>query len=177
MEESKKSFDYLNLAYGIGAAIVIVGAMFKFLGWEFANQMFLIGLTTEAVVFVISGFEWRGSTRKLDWVKVFPQLDEAYDGDMQHVDLSKSFELYYRNTESIIESVDALNKAVIKLSEVSENLTDSVERLGKSMEKIESSSADYGEELDLLKEKVRKMNAFYNDASIAIGRRNDLNED
>ncbi|HCP41304.1 MAG TPA: gliding motility protein GldL, partial [Cryomorphaceae bacterium] len=35
--------------YGIGAAVVILGAMFKIMHWEGANFMLVAGLTTEAV--------------------------------------------------------------------------------------------------------------------------------
>ena len=43
--------------YGIGAAIVIVGAMFKILHLPGAAAMLAIGLTTEAIIFLLSAFE------------------------------------------------------------------------------------------------------------------------
>jgi len=43
--------------YGIGAAVVIVGALFKILHLTGANEMLMIGLTTEAVIFFLSAFE------------------------------------------------------------------------------------------------------------------------
>ena len=43
--------------YGIGAAVVILGAMFKILDWQGANLMIGVGLTTEAIIFFLSAFE------------------------------------------------------------------------------------------------------------------------
>ncbi len=64
--------------YGIGAAIVIFGAMFKILHLPGAGAMLAIGLTTEAVIFFISAFE--PPHKELDWTKVYPELDEDYAG-------------------------------------------------------------------------------------------------
>lgn len=64
--------------YGIGAAIVIVGAMFKISHWPGATPMLVIGLTTEAVIFFLSAFEPKH--REIDWAKVYPELADDYDG-------------------------------------------------------------------------------------------------
>lgn len=64
--------------YGIGAAIVIVGAMFKILHLPGAGAMLGIGLTTEAVIFFLSAFE--PMHKDPDWAKVYPELADDYDG-------------------------------------------------------------------------------------------------
>jgi len=64
--------------YGIGAAIVIFGAMFKILHLPGAAAMLGIGLTTEAIIFFISAFE--PPHKDLDWTKVYPELAEDYSG-------------------------------------------------------------------------------------------------
>lgn len=64
--------------YGIGAAIVIVGAMFKLNHWSGATAMLVVGLTTEAVIFLFSAFEPKH--HEVDWSKVYPELSEDYDG-------------------------------------------------------------------------------------------------
>ncbi len=63
----------LNFAYSFGAAIVILGAMFKILHLPFGNVMLFIGMVTEAFVFVISAFDT--PIRDYDWGKVFPVLN------------------------------------------------------------------------------------------------------
>ena len=64
--------------YGIGAAVVIVGAMFKILHLPGAALMLGIGLSTEAIIFLLSAFE--PPHRDTDWAKVYPELGDAYDG-------------------------------------------------------------------------------------------------
>jgi gliding motility-associated protein GldL len=64
--------------YGIGAAIVIVGAMFKILHFPGAAVMLGVGLTTEAVIFFLSAFE--PQHKDPDWGKVYPELADDYDG-------------------------------------------------------------------------------------------------
>lgn len=64
--------------YGIGAAVVIVGAMFKILHLPGAGEMLGIGLTTEAIIFFLSAFEPKHP--EIDWSKVYPELADDYDG-------------------------------------------------------------------------------------------------
>ncbi|HAY89173.1 MAG TPA: gliding motility protein GldL, partial [Bacteroidetes bacterium] len=47
--ESKTGKNVMAKAYGIGAAVVIIGALFKIMHWEGANYMLVVGLGTEAV--------------------------------------------------------------------------------------------------------------------------------
>ncbi|MBK7751833.1 MAG: gliding motility protein GldL [Flavobacteriales bacterium] len=43
--------------YGIGAAVVIVGALFKIQHWPAADLFLILGLSTEAIIFFFSAFE------------------------------------------------------------------------------------------------------------------------
>jgi gliding motility-associated protein GldL len=43
--------------YGLGAAVVIIGALFKLEGWSGATPMLILGLSTEALIFALSAFE------------------------------------------------------------------------------------------------------------------------
>lgn len=58
--------------YGIGASVVIVGALFKIMHWPYAGLLLTIGLTVEALIFFISAFE--PLHEELDWTLVFPEL-------------------------------------------------------------------------------------------------------
>ena len=49
--------DNMNVVYGLGAAVVILGALFKLQGWPGANAMLIIGLSAEAIIFVLSAFD------------------------------------------------------------------------------------------------------------------------
>lgn len=48
---------FFNFFYSWGAAVVIIGAMFKIIHFPYANQVLMIGMITEALVFFISGFD------------------------------------------------------------------------------------------------------------------------
>ena len=58
--------------YGIGAAVVIIGALFKILHLKFANELLVVGLTTEALIFFLSAFE--KPHEEYDWSLVYPEL-------------------------------------------------------------------------------------------------------
>jgi gliding motility-associated protein GldL len=66
---SKKA---MNFAYGMGAAVVILGALFKLMHWPGAGIMLIIGLGTEAFIFGLSAFE--APENDLDWSLVYPEL-------------------------------------------------------------------------------------------------------
>jgi gliding motility-associated protein GldL len=70
--ESKKFKTTMNFVYGIGAAVVIVGALFKILHLKGADLMLSVGLLTEAAIFVISAFE--PVHMDPDWSLVYPEL-------------------------------------------------------------------------------------------------------
>ncbi len=58
--------------YGWGAAVVIIGALFKIMHWPGANLMLIAGLGTEALIFFISVFEPMHA--EYDWTLVYPEL-------------------------------------------------------------------------------------------------------
>lgn len=76
MAKSKKGKKIMNMVYGLGAAIVILGALFKIQHLEFGfltgGVMLTVGLVVEAIVFAISAFE--PVDDELDWSKVYPEL-------------------------------------------------------------------------------------------------------
>ena len=77
---AKSNFLYDSLMpkiYGIGAAVVIIGALFKILHWKGADIMLMIGLGTEAVIFFLSAFQ--PQYKDHDWSLVYPELSEGYD--------------------------------------------------------------------------------------------------
>ena len=58
--------------YGWGAAVVILGALFKIQHWPGAGIMLTIGLLTEAFIFFFSAFE--KPHEEPDWSLVYPEL-------------------------------------------------------------------------------------------------------
>lgn len=64
--------NFMAKLYGIGASIVIVGALFKIQHWTGAGTMLTVGLFTEAVIFFFSAFE--PLHEEVDWSLVYPEL-------------------------------------------------------------------------------------------------------
>ena len=54
MAQSKSTKKMFNMAYGLGAAVVIIGALFKILHWPFGNEVLMVGMIVEALVFALS---------------------------------------------------------------------------------------------------------------------------
>lgn len=61
-----------NMVYGLGAAIVIVGALFKIQHWPYGSEILTLGMIVEAAVFTYSAFERQEGD--LDWSLVYPEL-------------------------------------------------------------------------------------------------------
>jgi gliding motility-associated protein GldL len=76
----KKWKSFMAKLYGMGAAIVIVGAMFKIMHWPGAGPMLVIGLSTEAVIFFFSAFE--PPHEEVDWSLVYPELAGMHGEEM-----------------------------------------------------------------------------------------------
>jgi len=64
--------SFMAKLYGIGASIVIIGALFKIQHWTGAGFMLAVGLCTEAVIFFFSAFE--PLHEEVDWTLVYPEL-------------------------------------------------------------------------------------------------------
>ncbi|MDU1904309.1 MAG: gliding motility protein GldL [Dysgonomonas sp.] len=75
--DSSSGKRFFNIAYSVGAAIVIVGAMAKILHWRFGDALLMIGMITEAIVFLISAFE--KPDKEYKWEEVYPALADNED--------------------------------------------------------------------------------------------------
>jgi gliding motility-associated protein GldL len=64
--------NFIAKLYGLGASVVIIGALFKIQHWKFATEMLTLGLCTEALIFFFSAFE--PLHEEVDWTLVYPEL-------------------------------------------------------------------------------------------------------
>jgi chromosome segregation ATPase len=69
---------FMAKLYGWGAAVVIVGALFKIQHWPGAGYMLTAGLGTEAIIFFFSAFE--PIHEEVDWSLVYPELSGLHSG-------------------------------------------------------------------------------------------------
>ncbi|MCJ8166143.1 gliding motility protein GldL [Pontibacter sp. E15-1] len=123
-------FDVLMpKVYGLGAAVVIVGALFKIQHWDFANEMLIIGLLTEAVIFALSAFQPQG--HEPDWAKVYPQLADDYAGEglvpahaSSGPSITGKLDDMLRNADITPESINNLGFGLNRLSDTTAQLAD-----------------------------------------------------
>lgn len=66
---------------GLGASVVILGALFKIMHWDGAGPMLIIGLGTEAVLFAM--FAFAPQPHDPSWERIYPELDDEYWAKLQ----------------------------------------------------------------------------------------------
>ncbi len=76
---SKGYKSFMGKLYGVGASVVIVGAMFKIMHWPGADLMIVVGMSTEAIIFFFSAFE--PLHVEYDWSLVYPELAGVHEGE------------------------------------------------------------------------------------------------
>ncbi len=77
--KTKQYKNFMSKLYGWGAAVVIIGALFKINHYPGADWMLIIGLGTESIIFFFSAFE--PPHVEPDWSLVYPQLAGIYHED------------------------------------------------------------------------------------------------
>ena len=170
---------WMNFFYSFGAAIVILGAMFKILHFDGADIMLMVGLTTEAVIFFFSAFEKPGE--EVDWTLVYPELAGMDDPDMERLpankgqaQLSVSQELDNMLSEAKIDSdlVQSLGDGMRKLS-------DTAGALGKTVDAA-SATSEYSSQLTNAAKNMESLNALYavqlENTNTQVGIQNNLME-
>jgi gliding motility-associated protein GldL len=131
----KKNFLYDDLMpkiYGIGAAVVIIGALFKILHWKGADIMLMVGLGTEAVIFFLSAFQPHQA--ETDWSLVYPELSEGYDPST--------------NDNRFREKTPAPNGLTGKLDDMLKNANvtpEALTNLGQGLNRLSATTAQLGQ--------------------------------
>lgn len=132
--------DIMPMVYGFGAAIVIIGAMFKLLNLNGASVMLAAGLTTEAILFILGIFEPKYPEYK--WEKAYPELIEEESAEESSEEIEDNNVIKVRNKKHNSSGSDENISLSSKLDEIFEKANIDaklIERLGAGMNKI----ADY----------------------------------
>lgn len=153
--EAKGKLDIITFIYGFGAAVVLVGAMFKFLGWAFANELFIIGLSIEAIVFLISAFERKEEEIEYKWEQVFPQL-QADDSQ------SAINAMAYGNAmNQFASTLGDLSQNIQSLSESLVDIRENIEDSARNSEEMKSQMSTFNELMDHYNDNLRAINDRY----------------
>ena len=141
-----------NMVYGLGAAIVIVGALFKIQHWVYASEILTAGMIVEALVFTWSAFEKQSDD--LDWTIAYPELiggpsinkpekEETAEGVLtKKLDsLLKEAKIDGALVTSLGDSIRDLNSAAVGMggsAGASEKYNDQMAQAAAQMESINS---------------------------------------
>lgn len=134
---SKGYKNFMSKLYGWGAAVVIVGALFKINHWPGGTLMLIIGMSVETVIFFLSAFE--PPHVEFDWTLVYPQLAGIPEGEEGlHDNL-----LNNANNDvqaSLPVANDPLTQRLDQMLEEANITPDLIERLGQGMQNLADSA-------------------------------------
>ncbi|HSJ69941.1 MAG TPA: gliding motility protein GldL [Anditalea sp.] len=177
MSANKNSFRYkfygdiMPKIYGIGAAVVILGAMFKILDWPGATLMIGIGLTTEAAIFFLSSFEPKHED--VDWAKVYPQLSPSYNGDGMPVMPQAGLggtpmkDSATQKFDKVLEDAKIGEDLIENLGKGIKNLAASAEKLGTVSDAAVATS-EYADNVRTASKTLVDMNQSYSQTASAL---------
>ncbi len=148
--------------YGIGAAIVIVGALFKIRHLPGANEMLTVGLITEAIIFVFSAFEPKH--KEVDWAKVYPELADDYSGpaggSRKAVATSNSGASTSKQLDKMMESAKIGPDLIDSLGKGMKNLADSAKKMSNLSDAAVATN-DYAKNVKSASASLQDMNKSY----------------
>jgi gliding motility-associated protein GldL len=165
MSNKKGGFNdllYLTIMpkiYGIGASVVILGAMFKILHLPGAGAMLGVGLTTEAIIFFLSAFE--PPQHDPDWSKVYPELAEDYEGAAPASRrIGKSGDQVSQKLDNMLEKAKIGPELVESLGRGMQRLSDNVARMN-NMGDVGSITKEYADSLKHSTSVMNEVNKSY----------------
>jgi gliding motility-associated protein GldL len=134
---SKGYKNFMSKLYGWGAAVVIIGALFKINHWPGGTIMLIIGMGTETVIFFLSAFE--PPHVEFDWTLVYPQL--AGMENPESIEGVKNDELLSTETNNnAVISSDPITARLDQMLEEANITPELIERLGHGMENLAESA-------------------------------------
>lgn len=158
---SKGNFFYSSVMpkiYGIGASVVILGAMFKILDWQGASLMIGVGLTTEAVIFFLSAFEPK--QEEMDWSRIYPELEggakKAKGGD----EVSAKLDDMLSKAKVGPELIESLGKGM-------QNLATSAQKMGNLSDAAVATN-EYATNVKTAAKTLADMNTSYSKTAAAL---------
>lgn len=160
--KKSKTFKYIkNLIIGVGAAVVLLGALFKIESWPLASEFLIAGLLTEAFLFLMIGI--LGPEPDYYWDKIIPGLAD-YNSNLGPLNLAGA------GTQQ--PQLPGLNGEVVenKLSGMLTELQGMSRSLGslKALQEVDFSGTQ---------DQIRAMNNFYSKMTEAMSNMSDAVDD
>lgn len=146
--ESKKGKNVMAKLYGIGAAVVILGALFKIQHWTGADEMLIIGLGTEAIIFFFSAFEKPHA--EYDWSLVYPELAGMNDDKKSPV----------RELDNMLEKAKVDGDLIQSLGDGLRKVNKAANGIG-SVSDIAESTGEYTKQVSNAAKNLQSINSLY----------------
>ena len=162
MAQSRSSKKLFNMAYGLGASIVILGALFKILHWELGplngGILLAVGLITEAIIFAISAFE--PVDDDLDWSLVYPELAGGMSTDKKKKEPEDAQGLLSKKLDEMLKGAKIDSELMNSLSDSIRSFEGAAKGMAPTAEAM-SSTKKYSEEMALAAAQMESLNSLY----------------
>ncbi|WP_297696134.1 gliding motility protein GldL [uncultured Eudoraea sp.] len=179
MAQSKSTKKLFNMAYGLGASVVIIGALFKILHWEFGpltgGLLLAVGLITEALIFAISAFE--PVDDEYDWSLVYPELTGGMTSGKNDVQDAKEAEgILSRKLDELLKEANIDANLMESLGESIRNFEGAAKGIAPSVDAMESTKK-YSDEMVEAASQMESLNSLYKVQLESASRQASVNEE
>lgn len=159
MAQSQTKKKLFNIAYNVGASIVILGALFKLNHISYGplngSTVLAVGLIAEAIIFFLSAFET--PEEDLDWARVYPELadDNAVATEKTGAEglLSQKLDHLLNEAKIDVQLMENLGSSM-------KNFQGAAEGLSAASESI-SSTNKYNEQMTMAAAQMESLNNLY----------------
>ncbi|NQY04950.1 MAG: gliding motility protein GldL [Flavobacteriaceae bacterium] len=160
MAQSRGFKKFMAMAYGIGAAIVILGALFKLMHWPFASLMLIVGLGTEAFIFFLSAFE--PVHEDLDWTLVYPELSGGQSSGKKgkEANPAEAQSLLSQKLDDMLKEAKLDASLMSSLSTSIQNFKGAADNIQPAVDSI-AATKKYSEQLSLAAGQMESLNSLY----------------
>lgn len=172
MAQSKNRKKLFNYAYGIGAAIVILGALFKIQHWPLGSEMLSIGMVVEALVFFVSAFD--SVEEDLDWTLIYPELAK---GDKREKEVGQAEEaqgLLSQKLDDMLRDAKLDSGLMQSLSESIQNFKGAAENIAPAVNSIAATNK-YSEQMFLAAAQMESLNSLYKVQVVSTSKQAEIN--
>jgi len=161
MANAKTTKKITAMVYGLGASVVILGALFKIMHWPFGNAMLIAGLITEALVFAYSAFE--PVDDDLDWALVYPELagGPASEREKALIEENKDSEaILSKKLDEMLKDARIDANLMNSLGESIRNFEGAAKSISPTVDAM-ASQRKYSEELTFAAAQMETLNNLY----------------
>lgn len=171
----KGKITITNMIYGLGAAIVIVGALFKIQHWPFGSEILTVGMVVEALVFIYSAFERQQAD--LDWSLVYPELAGGQSLGKKKKEEPKDAEgLLSKKLDNLLKEAKIDGELMASLGNSIKNFEGAAKSISPTVDSM-SAQKKYSEELSLAAAQMESLNSLYKVQMESANRQAAINEE